>query len=183
MRSCSGGANIAEAVSIQTVVSAPMVADHTKTRPRLVLCLKMGIMAASLATLVSSFIVAVLNSLGPFQRSTDFPGLRNVIESAILLCAITVVSCGLYGMVAGITGGAILSRRKHPIRSIRRLVIESGSLGLLLGILFPFFDLLMNPPSLSGMQALLSAPVGMLCAIVCALTFRTHLVTRTPSFP
>ena len=160
-----------------------MFADPTKTRPRLLLSLKMGITAAFLATLVSSFVVAVLNSLGPFQRTTDFPGLWNVIKSTLLLCAITVVSCGPYGLVAGITGGAILSRRKHPIRSIRRLVIESGALGLLFGILFPFFDLLMNPPSLGGMQALLSAPVGVLCAVICALIFRTHLAPGRPLFP
>jgi hypothetical protein len=158
---------------------APMDTIPTKSRSRTSLfVLKVGTLAAVLATLASALEIAVLSALGPFQSTTSAPNVWDVTRSTLLLCPITAVSCGSYGLLAGIVGSAILSWRRQRIHSTRRFLIESALAGFVFGFFFPLFDRMMNSSSLSGMQALLSAPVGMSCAILCAVVFRGHFVPR-----
>lgn len=157
--------------------------DETLTRTRsLAFILKAGTFAALLATLISALLIAVLSTLQPLVQTTPLKVL-DVIKATILLIPITVVSYGSYGFLAGVLGISILKWRKSRIRSTRRLVVESAVVGFILGFLFPLFDRLMNPPSLWGEQVLFFAPTGVCCAILCALTFRTYLVTPPSPIP
>lgn len=144
--------------------------------------LQAGALAALLASLFSALVIAVLSALQPLIQ-TSRPPVWDIIKAAILLVPITAVSCGPYGLLTGTVGAALLKLRRSRIRSARRLALEAAILGFLLGFFFPFFDGLMNRGGTNGMQIVFSAPVGMLCAIICALTLRTHLVTQTPSIP
>jgi hypothetical protein len=157
--------------------------SFTESQPRpWLFILKAALLTALLATLASALLIAVSIGLQPIVQTTR-PSMWDITKSVLLLLPITGVSCGSYGFLAGLVGVSILKWRKRRIRSTGRLLVESAVTGFMFGLLFPFFDRLLNPPSFSGMQLLLSAPIGMSCAILCALTFRTYLVTRQPSIP
>ncbi|HWO31840.1 MAG TPA: hypothetical protein VNO32_23845 [Candidatus Acidoferrum sp.] len=83
--------------------------------------------------------------------------------------------------VVKIAGGALLSLRRRHIHTIYKLLIESAIVGFLLGLAYPFFDRLVNGPLLNGWAMLLSAPVGVCCALVCALTFSDRFVPERSS--
>jgi hypothetical protein len=140
--------------------------------PYLAFVFKAGALAALLATFASALMIAVFTPL----TGGTVPNAWSIAKTTLLLCPITAVSCGSYGLLAGIAGGAFLNLRRRRVQSTKRLLIESAIAGFLLGFFFPLFDRAMNPPSLSGMQILLSAPIGMCCALVCALTFRNRFV-------
>jgi hypothetical protein len=148
---------------------------RTGTHHRLFI-LKAGAFAALLAALTSACLIAVMSALQPIVHTTPL-SVWDVVKATFLLLPITLVSCGSYGFLAGIIGTLLLKRRRVRIRSSKRLLVESAVVGFILGFPFPVFDRLMNPPSLNGMQMLLSAPIATVCAVLCAMTFRAHLVT------
>jgi len=147
--------------------------------------LKVGALSAVLATVVSALAVAVLNSLW----NRWLPNPLDFMETVLLLCPITAVSCGSFGFLAGFAGGTAIYSRRSRIRSKRRLLIEASLAGLLFGCLFPFFDAAMNSLFVKSFQLfviprqiflypLLSIP----CALICALVFRKHfLEDSTPA--
>lgn len=137
---------------------------------------KAGLLAAVLATVVSALLIVVLSAATPPERDTTSPSVFEMAKTAILLCPITAVSCGPFGLLSGLLGSALLSLRKRRIRSIRRLLIEAGIIGLLFGFLFPFFYHLVSQSYINGMQALFSAPVGALCALLCAAALRRRFL-------
>ena len=139
---------------------------------------KAGVLAALLATVFSALIIAILSAANPPQGGTTSPTLWEIGRTALLLCPITVVSCGSFGLLAGIAGSAVFQVRKRRIRTTKRLLVESSVAGFLLGFAFPFFDRLLNPPSLGSIYILLSGPIGVSCAVICGLTFRKHFVQR-----
>jgi H+/Cl- antiporter ClcA len=141
----------------------------------MIFILKAGALAAFLATAASALLIATLIGVGPMQGTTP-PTVLDILRAAFWLTPITAVSCGSFGFLAGIAGSALLDWRRRRIRSTRRLVIESGIVGFVLGFSFLFFDAVVNPRSHGAMQALLSAPVGMGCAVLCALAFRGRFV-------
>jgi hypothetical protein len=148
---------------------------RTESRPRTVFILKAGALAAFLATAASAMLVAALAALGPIQRTTS-PTILDILRAAFWLTPITAVSCGSFGFLAGVAGSALLDWRGQRIRSTRSLLIESGIVGFVLGFMFLFFDAVVNPRSLNGMEIFVSAPVGMCCALLCALVFRHRFV-------
>lgn len=139
---------------------------------------KAGLLAAVLATVVSALLIVVLSAATPPERDTTSPSVFEMAKTAILLCPITAVSCGPFGLLSGLLGSALLSLRKRRIRSIRRLLIEAGIVGFVLGFFFPFFDRLVSQSYANGFQMLLSAPAGTLCALFCAVLFRHRFLTR-----
>lgn len=143
--------------------------------------LKTGVLAAVLATLFSSFAIEMLAVLGPGGNS--LPGLWDIAGATLFLSAITVVSCGPFGFLAGIVGGVILYLRRSRIRSEKRLLLESVITGLILGCFFPLFDASLNAESLRSfrfwftpMEFVLCAIAGFNSALVCALAFRKRFV-------
>jgi hypothetical protein len=148
---------------------------RTGNRPRTVFILKAGALAAFLAAAASAMLIATLSALGRIPDTTS-PTVPDILRAAFWLTPITAVSCGSFGFLAGIAGSALLDWRRPRIRSTGRLLIESGIVGFVFGFGFLFFDAVVNPRSLGAMQALLSAPVGMCCALVCALAFRRRFV-------
>ena len=85
--------------------------------------LKTGVLAAVLSTLFSSFAIEILAVLG--RGGNSCPGVWDIAGATLFLCAITVVSCGPFGFVAGIVGGVILYLRRRRIRSEKTSVTRS----------------------------------------------------------
>lgn len=148
---------------------------RTENRSPIAFVLKAAALAAFLTTVFSALLIATLSALNSI-RETTAPSVLGIIRSAFWLCPITAASCGSFGFVAGIAGSALLNWRRHRIRSTSKLLLEAGVAGFLLACLFPFFDRLMNPTSLNGIQILLSAPMGVFCALICAFTLRNHFI-------
>jgi hypothetical protein len=123
------------------------------------LILKSGVLAAFLATVVSALAIAVLSAARPLIDTTS-PSVWDIGRATLLLLPIIGVSCGSYGFLAGMAGGALLTLRRRHIHSIQRLLIESATTGFLLGVAFPFFDRLMNNESTNVGSMLLAAPSG-----------------------
>jgi|SRR5579864_1613796 hypothetical protein len=154
---------------------------NNQPRPLLPI-LKAGVLAATFATLFSAFAIELLTLLGPIGP-TSYPSLWDIARAMLLLCAITVVSCGSFGFLAGIAGGTILYFRRGRIRSVKRLLLESSIAGLALGSAFPLFDAAVNSESLRSFRTWLSSAEFILCALgglisalFCALAFRRRFV-------
>jgi hypothetical protein len=150
-------------------------------RPRYAsLILRSGILAAFLATVVPALGFTILSAMRPIATTTS-PTAWDIAKATLLLLPITAVSCGSYGFLGGIAGGVLLSLPRRHIHTINKLLIESAIVGFLLGLAYPFFDRLVNGPLLNGWEMLLSAPVGVCCALVCALTFSDRFVPERSS--
>jgi len=164
-------------------------------RSSVALILRVGALAIALATAISALLIAILSAVNPLYRETTSPSVLEILESAALLCPITAVSAGSFGLLAGISGGAVLRLRKQRIRSTKRLLLEASIIGCLLSFLFPFFDRLLNPTSVNSMYLIMSIPIGVICAVLCAFTFRhrflreidgherSSMVPTLPQFP
>ena len=142
---------------------------------------------------------AALGALAPALVITILTGLPNgsllhpidVAETVLLLLPITAVSCGPFGLIAAFVGGSAVFLRRRRIRSGKRLLIESGIAGFLLGCLFPFFDLAENSVLVKERPQLMVIPIqllfypilGVLCAIVCALALRKYFISQNRQSP
>jgi len=125
--------------------------------------------------LLSAFGLAFVSGFG----NGWLPDLLNSIKAAILLCPITIVSCGSFGFLAGVGGSSWIYWRRRGITSTRKLLGKSAIAGLLWGVAFPFFDRIVNLPyseSFHVVQLLLCIPSGVTCALICALVFRKRFV-------
>jgi len=104
------------------------------------------------------------------------PDPWEVAKTTVLLCPITAVLCGSFGLLAGFAGGTLLCLRRPHIRSTKRFLVEAAILGFLLGALFPFFDHQMQVGIFYPIGGYLSSfcvlASGGPCAVICALTFR-----------
>jgi len=138
--------------------------------------LKAGGLAAVLATAVSAILIAVLSAVSPFSRDTTSPRAFEVATNAVLLLPIAAVSCGSYGLLAGLAGGSLLTLCRRRIRSMRRLLIVAGIVGFVSGFLFLFFDHFVGGSYVNGVQLLFSVPAGALCAVLCAVVLRSHFL-------
>lgn len=139
------------------------------------LILKMALWSAILATVTSAATFTALNAVRPIVQTLS-PTPWDLAKTTVLVLPITAVSFGSFGFLAGLVGGAFLVKRRPRIRSTRRLMIESAVAGFILGLGFPFFDRFLN--RYTAGWAILSAPVGMLCAMICAGSFRSQLVVK-----
>jgi len=134
---------------------------------------------------------ALLGTLAPALAITFLSGLRNgsllhpldAAETVLLLCPVTAVSCGPFGLLAGAAGGTAIYLRKRHIHSNKRLLAESAIAGLLMGCLFPFFDAAVNSVFLKSFQPLvipgqiiLYPVLGIPCALICALVVRRNFI-------
>jgi hypothetical protein len=149
------------------------------------LSFKVGVISALLATTTSALSITVLSALplGPSSSQTSGPSASDLVRTAFLLCAITVVSCGSFGFLAGVAGSQWLLLRKRRIHSSKRLIVESSLAGFFLGALFPWFDGLVNwhrfgfgIGGMSVIQLILCPLLGLMCALACALVFRKNLI-------
>lgn len=139
---------------------------------------EVGIFSALLATVAAALTIAFLGRL----RDHSFPNPLDFVEAVLLLCPITVVSCGSFGFVAGIFGGTTIYLRRKHIHSSRRLLFESSLAGFLLGCTYPVFDGAVNSSSLiplrlwmTPIQVIIAVVLSVLCALICALSFRKHI--------
>ena len=136
---------------------------------------------------------ALLGTLAPALAITFLSGLRNgsllhpldAAETVLLLCPVTAVSCGPFGLLAGVAGGTAIYVRRMRIHSSKRLLAESAIAGSLMGCLFPFFDAAMNSYFLKSFQPFvipgqifLYPVLGIPCALICALVFRSYLIQQ-----
>jgi hypothetical protein len=138
---------------------------------------------ALLVTLISALVIALLNGAGtsynlaPGGRSPILqilgliPNPWEVAKTTVLLCPITAVSCGFFGLLAGLVGATLMSFRRGRVRSSRRYLMETAILGFLLAGLFPVLDGWMN-----GAQGFLCMLIGIPCALISALAFRKRFL-------
>jgi hypothetical protein len=154
--------------------------------------LKASALGALMAIVTPAIAITLLSALPTGARPdlSNRPSVVDMVRTAFLLCAITVVPCGSFGFLAGAAGSTWLRFRKRRIRSMKRLLAEAAAAGFLLGILFPFFDSAVNSPPfqrigvlLTPLQLLLSLVLSIACALICALVFRKHFMEeRAPQF-
>ncbi len=154
-------------------------------RPRYArLILTSGLLAATLATIASAVAIVILSAIIPMVGTTS-PNIGEVARAILLLMRITAVSCGSYGFLSGLAGSALLSLRAPNIHSRKRFLIESAIAGFLLGLAVPLFDRLMNP-SFNAAHMILTGPIGLGCAVGCALVLGNRFVPvplHHPLFP
>jgi hypothetical protein len=139
-------------------------------------------MAALLATVLSALTIELLSAFAT-RGGDSAPGVVDIVKATLLLCTITVVSCGSFGFLAGLAGAGAIYLRRRRIRTVWRLLIEAALAGLLMGCLFPLFDAALNSPSLQSFKSWLNpaqimfcVPVSITCALFCGLAFRRHFV-------
>ncbi len=139
-----------------------------------------------LAILIAYAQGALLGTLAPALAITFLSGLRNgsllhpldAAETVLLLCPVTAVSCGPFGLLAGAAGGTAIYLRKRRIHSSKRLLAESAIAGFLMGCLFPFFDAAVNSFFLKSFQPLVIPGQIILYPVLgipCALIQHNHL--------
>jgi hypothetical protein len=139
------------------------------------LVLEMGLSSAMLASIVAAIIFTLLSAVPPLV-DTHAPSTWDLAKTIVLLLPITAASCGSFGALAGILGGVFLVLRRSHIHSTGRLMVESAIAGFVLGFGFPFFDRILN--RFTNNWAILSAPAGMLCSVICAAIFRRQLISH-----
>ena len=166
------------------------------------LIVKASLLNALLVTLISAGTIALLSGVGngvedwsrrsipPPQGSATHNILGSLLEvgkAAVWLCPITAVTCGSFGLLAAFAGGSLMYLRARRIRSTGRFLVETVIVGLILGCLFPVFDLGinrafgMNPyyESNSSIQRALAPIFGAWCAFMCALVCLKRVMART----
>lgn len=144
------------------------------------LFLNAGLLNALLVTAMSAFMIALASGagteyeLGNSQVSSRslLPDPWELSKTAVLLCPITAVSYGSFGLLAGSLGCALVFWRRRRIHSLRRLLAEAAVVGLLLGVFFPLLHVTMN-----WTQVFFCVVLGAPCAMVCAFVFRRHFLT------
>jgi hypothetical protein len=159
------------------------------------LILQVGIFNALLATLMAAAAYALVSGAWIERRSTTVGiGAAQKVESSLHLTTweltkailwlspFAVVSCGWFGLLAGLIGGAFMCLRGPRVTS-RRLLIETSILGLPLACLFPFCDTWVNGRGGIGLPYpaalyLLAVVLGPVCAFICALAFRQRCRLR-----
>jgi hypothetical protein len=145
------------------------------------LVLKVGFFSALLVTVLSAGTIALFTGTGTLEEwghagETTRSWIPNPIEvgkAAVLLCPITVVLCGPFGLAAGIAGASLLYLRRRRVHSTRWLMVEAATLGFLLGCLCP---VLARPFFLGGLFMLIRPFFGVACAIICARVFRDNFM-------
>jgi hypothetical protein len=152
-----------------------------------VLILKAGTLSALVATVASALLLTILNALPTWPRPdlTIGPSALDIVKTTVLLCAITVVSCGSFGFMAGVAGSAWLCFRRKHILSTKRLLVEAAVAGFLLGMLYPVFDSAMNSPHfqkpgvfMNPIQIFFSVVLCTAWALICALVFRKRFIAQ-----
>jgi hypothetical protein len=143
--------------------------------------LKVAALGALLGTLAPALAITLLSSV----RSGSPLHPLDAAETVLLLCPITVVSCGPFGLLAGVAGGSVIYLRRKRIHSTKRLLAESAIAGFLMSCLFPFFDAAMNSFFLKSFQPLvipgqiiLYPVLGIPSALICALVFRRYFIPQ-----
>jgi len=160
------------------------------------LIVKVGIFNAALVTVISALTIALFSGAGTEQEPISagiaamhqvrsipswLPDPLEVGEAAVLLCPITALSCGSFGLLAGLAGAIVMSFRRRHIRSTKRYLVETAIVGFALAVLFPLFDVLMNRAQgmVGGSGLALIAPFfGSPCALLSALVFRKRFMAR-----
>jgi hypothetical protein len=136
---------------------------------------------------------ALLGTSVPALATTLLTGVRNgsllhpldAAETALLLLPITAVSCGTFGLLAGIVGGTAIYLRRRRVHSSKRLLVESAISGFLMSCLFPFFDAAVNSLFLRSFQLwvipgqiILYPVLGIPCALTRALVVRKYFIRQ-----
>jgi hypothetical protein len=167
------------------------------------LILRAGALNAVLATVMAAAALALFGGagaedrvatvgVGKAQRTEQTHSWHplELAEAALWLCPFTAITCGSFGLLAGIAGSGLMCLRARRIRSTKRFVAETAILGFALGCLFVVRDgwavYWQQIPFLSfGALEMLGPPFGGLCAFLCALSFRKRFLAgaenRVPS--
>lgn len=140
--------------------------------------LKVALLSASLATVFSAASVPLLISL----ENHSFPSLFDSVETIVLLCPITAVSSGLFALLAGFLGGAVILLGRKHIRSTKALLLEVAIIGFLLGCVSLFYRAAVDSPRPTDVQSWLSRELAFFCwvygllaiplALTCAFLLR-----------
>jgi len=120
------------------MATLPHVVTVQNSLWRLMLTTALG--CALLATVLSAFSFIGLQALGAVvTKSTSFeaaPTLWDIVRGTVLLCALTVVWSGPFGLLVGAAAGLVMHRRLGKIRTQRRLFSEA--------VIFGFFAAIAN---------------------------------------
>lgn len=157
------------------------------------LILQAAIFNAVLVTVIAAVVIALLSGAAvevrvvtagsgvgqKMARTTSWHPFE-LAKAVLWLCPLTAITCGSFGFIAGLAGGSLMYLRARRLRSMKRLTTESGILGFLLACLFPWFDVWTGQAQgirdlgYSGADLLLAPVLGCLCALICALFYRTR---------
>lgn len=96
------------------------------------------------ATLFTGILTALAASLGYVLSSgagiewdsPPVPNLITVLVSVCLLCPITAVSCGPFGLLAGLVGSVFVLAWRREIRVTRPFLVNTVTAGLLLAAFY-----------------------------------------------
>jgi len=147
------------------------------------LIIKTTFLNAALATVFSASAIAFFSgtgleetreTAGGWPRPWAIPNLPELTRAVILLCPITAVAYGSYGLASGFGVGVLLWTRRRTVRSAWQLLGDVTIVGFLWGVSFMLFDGFMNPYS-SPASHLLAMTAGVPCAPICALAFRKRI--------
>jgi hypothetical protein len=151
---------------------------------------KVGMFNAVLATVVPAVAVPLFYGAGtewpvnpaagmhPVRMLPNwFPDPLEFVKAALLLCPITAVSCGSYGMAAGMAGGIAMCFRRRRILASGCYFREAAVAGFLIGVSILFIDGLLNWGS--GLFSLLAPVFGALFALLSAMVFRKRYLGKT----
>jgi len=135
------------------------------------LILKVAVLNALLVTVVSALAITLWSGAGVPSKPLELG------KTVILLCPITAVSCGSFGLLAGLAGATLIYLRRRRLRSTKRFLVEAAVIGFVLAFFFPEFDVLMSRVQgflyYSGPAVVALTPAfGIPCGLICALIFR-----------
>jgi len=134
-----------------------------------------------LSAAVFSFVaIGLITMLLVGLAALSSPQVPDRLKVFLLLGFFTATYIGDFGFLAGIAGGFWLDHRTQQIRSIKRLLLESATVGALLGSLFPLYHLATHMTRGNVASAVLAelfcATIGCSCAVLFALAFRPRLI-------
>jgi hypothetical protein len=159
------------------------------------LILKAGVLNAVLVTVISGFLIALFSGTGtndpytgitpgtgiamePLARSiwNAIPNQWEVAKATVLLCPITAVSYGFFGLLAGVAGGALAHlRNRHT--AARGFAVAVAVAGFLLACV-----LLTALNRVHGMLCVfLGTPSAWICVRAFRKRFRAFGYFRSPA--
>lgn len=150
--------------------------------------LQAATLGAVLATVFSALSFTASAALAAVAtRQSEFepaPTLWDIAKGTGLLCVITVVWYGPFGLLAGAIGAVVLHRRRPRIHSLKRLLIEAAAFGLLAAISVPFYDAVCSRSlryigyGYSGAQLIAIIPFCVASSVIGSVSFRSRVIPK-----
>jgi hypothetical protein len=122
------------AIAVILAVSAAAIAmTHERWSPRTGV-LGVALLSGTSAPIVSGVLLAIV-----FPPIPGIHSLSDFLESALIMCIFALFPASTFAVVAGVPGGVWWMRRGRFLRARTRMIVEATAVGLVLGVIFPFY--------------------------------------------